>query len=180
MLTFFKHGLASERLYYTLDGGERQSLSWAALGRFFRNFLIFGPTDPCFEAGRRRTGPGGPIRRPRRRALLQGRASPLRCVHRVSLQYPKQSDRGKPLPYRVSSSSGTISQRPNWQAPALQGLIFHRDVIPSNRQTDEAPALRCPPLSRTWRTDPSGLSQSNHPTKLRFAGTPGFQNSRAK
>ena len=51
-----------------------------ALGRFFWNSLIFGPTDPRFEAWRRRTGPGGPIRRPRRRALLQERASPLRCV----------------------------------------------------------------------------------------------------
>ena len=156
MLTFFKHGLASERLYYTLDGGERQSLSWAALGRFFWNSLIFGPTDPRFEAWRRRTGPGGPIRRPRRRALLQGRASPLRCVPAI----PRTERQG--------------------QAPALQGLIFHRDVIPSNRQTDEAPALRCPPLSRTWRTDPSGWSQADRPTKLRFAGTPGFQNSRAK
>lgn len=35
-------------------------------------------------------------------------------------------------------------------------------------------------IIRTWRTGPSGLSPANHPTKLRFAGTPGFQNPRAK
>ena len=31
-------------------------------------------------------GPGGPIRRPRRRALLQERAAPLRCVRCAFLQ----------------------------------------------------------------------------------------------
>ena len=161
MLTFFKHGLASERLYYTLDGGERQSLSGAALGRFFWNFLIFEPTDPRFEAGRRRTEPGGPIRRPTAPRPFAGtgvstQVRPL-CVPAIITRTERQG-----------------------QAPSLQGLIFHRDVIPSNRQTDEAPAFRCPPLSRTWKTDPSGWSPADRPTKLRFAGTPGFQNSRAK
>ena len=65
-------------------------------------------------------------------------------------------------------------------SPCPTGTLDRVFVIPSNRKTDEAPALRCPPLSRTWRTDPSDLSPANHPTKLRFAGTPGFQNSRAK
>ena len=35
-------------------------------------------------------------------------------------------------------------------------------------------------IIRTWKTNPSDWSPADHPTKLRFAGTPGFQNSRAK